>query len=109
MVSKATRRANSSSGVYVGPRVLVIAGRRSSVHAPPRIRAVERECRNSHIEQLAGLIRHLIAADHDALRRLQWAARCVMKRLAGLDHRRLPDDAGAANFLGASITVGDAP
>ena len=45
--------------------------RRASVQAAPGVRAVEREGRDRHVEQLARLRRHLIAADHDARRRLQ--------------------------------------
>ena len=45
------------------------------------------------------LVGHLVAADHDARRRLQRAARRVAERFARLDDRRLADDARAAHFF----------
>ena len=81
----------------------------NSVQRPFRFDAVERERRHLDVEMLAGLADHAVAADHEARRRLQRHAAGIFELLAGLEHRLLADDAGAAHLLAAAVGVGDAP
>src|ERR1700691_3893817 len=84
-------------------------GRRMSIEPYRLMGAVEREGRNSDGETFPALGLHLVAADHDARRRVQGRAAGILEGFARSQHRLLADDAGTAHVLLAAHAVGDAP
>src|SRR5208282_5609067 len=80
-----------------------------SIERPLCLDAIEREGGNLDIEMRAARAHHAVAADHESRRRLQRHAAGIFERRAGLEHRLLADDAGAAHLLAAALRVGDAP
>src|SRR6185437_14212328 len=85
------------------------AGWIRSVEADRLVRSVEREGGDSDGKILAVGRFHLVAADHDAGRRVERRAAGVFVALAGRQHGLLADDARPAHLLEAAETVGDAP
>ena len=61
------------------------------------------------VEMLAILGHHLIGAAHDAGGSVEFAARRILERLAGLQHRLRADNARAADLLRVPRRVGDDP